>query len=166
MLPEGQAFARDGRRPMLPDDLPDIVRLDEAIPNLLRIDHYRRPMFALIETSGGIAANPCLHARFRNFLLKELLQCTRSVGGTASPGTPRLPLVRTYKHAAQKIPQGSCASNHNFLCAEMNCLIFPLKGKSPPGKASATLFCETAPGAAMICDNKERKYAPRRSPLA
>jgi hypothetical protein len=61
-------------RPALNDvrlhDLLDIGFADMSIPHGVRIDHYVRPVFALIQAPGLIRANPSFQSAFSQFLLE------------------------------------------------------------------------------------------------
>ncbi len=57
---QAQTLDRPLLRYMFPDDLSDILRLHEAVPDRLRINHNRRPMLALIRTARLVGADRLL----------------------------------------------------------------------------------------------------------
>ncbi len=56
------------------DNFFHIIELHMPIPDRIGIDHNRRPVFALIETSGHVGANTLFESPQCEFLLEEKLQ--------------------------------------------------------------------------------------------
>jgi hypothetical protein len=73
---------------MLGDNGLGIFRLDIAVPDGVRINHNHRPVFALVQTSGFVDANPSREPCVFRQLLKAGMQIALAVAGTG--GTRRL----------------------------------------------------------------------------
>jgi len=75
------------------DDAGHIGEFDAAIPDRLRIDHYRRAKLALIETARGVGPHQRLEAAALDFLLEGVAKGLSAIGIAAAAAVTRLPAI-------------------------------------------------------------------------
>ena len=78
-LRQAEPLHRPAVHNMLLDDLSDIFRLHEAVPDRLRIDHDGWPVLALVQTTGFVGPYRRLQAGGADRLLEQLLQLALAV---------------------------------------------------------------------------------------
>jgi hypothetical protein len=72
-LRQGKALNRAAVHEVLLHNFRNILRTDKTISDLIRVDHNRGPVLALIETSRRVGADLRLQASLRDLLLEDLL---------------------------------------------------------------------------------------------
>jgi len=83
----GQAKAFDGTtvQEVFVDDLLDVLEVDEAVPDGLRIDHDYGSVLALVEATGLVGADVVLKASFLDGILECRFKLFAALGQTAGP---------------------------------------------------------------------------------
>ena len=100
-----QPLHRPSVRDMFLDDLGHILWLHKPIPDRLRIDHYRRPVLALVQAAGLVGPHGRLQPGGADRLFEQLVQLALAVRCAASSGAARLPLIRADEQMSLKARQ-------------------------------------------------------------
>jgi len=87
LLSQSQPLNRTSTHQMLLHDLDCIRRLHMAIPHSLRVNHYGRPVFALVQAHGFIDAHRCAQTGGFRQLLQLRMELTFSVSRAGRPGS-------------------------------------------------------------------------------
>jgi hypothetical protein len=91
----GEQKALDGTAvdEVLADNLINIFRVDEAVPDGVGIDDHYGAVLALVETAGFVGADFAFQPGVLDCVLEGAFQLTATVAGTAGTGGVFVPLV-------------------------------------------------------------------------
>jgi hypothetical protein len=78
---------------VLTDNLVNIFRVDEAVPDGVRIDDHYGAVLALVETAGFVGADFAFQPGVLDCVLEGPFQLAAAVAGTAGTGGVLVPLV-------------------------------------------------------------------------
>jgi hypothetical protein len=78
---------------VLTDNLVNIFRVDEAVPDGVRIDDHYGAVLALVETAGFVGADFAFQPGVLDCVLESAFELAASVAGTAGTGGVFVPLV-------------------------------------------------------------------------
>jgi hypothetical protein len=100
---EHETLDRAAMQQMLTHNLRNIFRVDEAIPDGLRIDDYDGTVLALVETASFVGADFSFQSGVLDGILESSLDLFASLTGTAGAGGVFVPLVGADKEMMLKL---------------------------------------------------------------
>jgi hypothetical protein len=103
---EAQAFHRAAVDEVFGDDFAHVLKLDEAIPDGLGIDHHRGAVLALIEAAGLVGADEMLEASVFDGVFECGFELLTAMRKAAWARRGLVALVRTDKDVVLKFRHG------------------------------------------------------------
>jgi hypothetical protein len=89
------------------DNLGDVLRLHESVPDCLRVHDHCRSVLALVQATGLVGANAGTQSCCLDLVLEEGVQHALAISGTRRPGSVRLPVIGAYENVAFKPGQAA-----------------------------------------------------------